>query len=64
MSRVAKNVYAVDCDDFNGRFDPLVGHAYFLDDRDGGTSPVFAHLWHALTTGRVEVEQGSRTKVL
>ena len=64
MSRVAKNVYAVDCDDVNRRFDPLVGHAYFLNDRDGDTSPVFAHLWHALTSGRVDVEQGSRTKVL
>ena len=64
MSRVAKNVYAVDCDDFNNSIDPPMGHAYFLRDRDGNASPVFTHLWHAITTGRVNADPASRTKVL
>ena len=37
LSRVAKNVYAVDCDN---NIDPPVGHAYFLCDRKGKASPV------------------------
>ena len=64
MSKVAKNVNACDCDDFNNSIDPPVGHAYFLRDRDGDASPVFAHLMHAVKTGRVDVNSASRTKVL
>ena len=64
MSKVAKNVYAVDCDDFNNSFDPPLGHSYFLSDRAGKTSPVFTHLMDALATGRVEADSVSRTKVL
>ena len=64
MSRVAKNVYAIDCDDFNNSTDPPVGHAYFLRDRNDNVSPVFTHLWHAVTTGRVDADPTTRTKVL
>ena len=61
LSRVAKNVYAVDCDN---NIDPPVGHAYFLCDRKGKASPVLAHLVHTVTTGRVDADPVSRTKVL
>ena len=63
MSRVAKNVYAIDCDDFNNSIDPPVGHTYFLHDQKGAASPVFVHIWHALTTGRADADPTSRTKV-
>ncbi len=61
LSRVAKNVYAVDCDN---NIDPPVGHTYFLCDRKGKASPVLAHLVHAVTTERVDADPVSQTKVL
>lgn len=64
MSRVAKNVYAIDCDNFNNSIDPPVGHAYFLCDRNGNASPVLSHLMQAVTTGRVDADPSSRTKIL
>ena len=64
MSRVARNVYAVDCDNFNNTVDPPFGHAYFLCDQRGETSPVLTHLLHAVTSGRVDADPVSRTKVL
>jgi len=64
LSRTAGNVYAVDCDNFNNRIDPPLGHTYFLRDRDDDPSPVFTHLLHAVTTGRVRADPVSRTMVL
>jgi hypothetical protein len=42
MSKVPQNVYAVNCDSFNNKFDKK-GHSYFLDLKDK-KSPAFQHL--------------------
>ena len=64
LSRTAGNVYAVDCDNFNNRIDSPLGHTYFLRGGDDDPSPVFTHLLHAVTTGRVRADPVSRTMVL
>ena len=53
LSRVAKNVYEVDCDNFNNRFDWPQGHAYFLNN-DIHLSPALLHMLSAMEDGRVK----------
>ena len=56
MGEVAKNVYAIDCDDFNSRYDH-VGHLYFLDDpTTGDAGLLLRHAWKCMQTGRVPVD--------
>ncbi len=62
MAQVPGNVYAVDCDDFNNRFDWPKGHSYFLIDDDGVVSPVLKHMVAAVRGGRVT--PGARATVL
>ncbi len=45
MSKVLSNVYAIDCDDFNNRYDSPKGHSYFLDDGNGRPGRVFEHIF-------------------
>lgn len=52
MAKVPKNVYAVDCDDFNSQYDTL-GHSYFLQDSQGKPGLAFKHMWEAIRTGRI-----------
>ncbi len=61
MSKVPNNVFAIDCDDFNTRYDPIKGHSYFLQD-EGGRSPglLFEHLYQAIQSGRVSVADAVR----
>ena len=55
MEKVPKNVYAIDCDDFNNRYDRL-GHTYFLDDpQTGDAGLLLRHAWICMRTGRVPV---------
>lgn len=75
LAAVAKNVYAVDCDDVYAvdRHDDRTGAAaeseespHFLtagggDDEPG---PLVKHLLHALRTGRVDANPATRTHVL
>jgi esterase/lipase superfamily enzyme len=60
MRKVATNVYAIDCDNFNNSYDRPKGHSYFLDDKDGKAGKVFEHMYVTLTNGRVEVEDKER----
>jgi len=55
MQNAPKNVYAIDCDDFNNTYDFPKGHAYFLEDHDGKPGKVFEHIYQSLKTGRVDV---------
>ncbi len=55
LENAPKNVYAVDCDDFNNTYDYPKGHSYFLDDGNGNPGEVFKHLYKALKTGRIDV---------
>lgn len=54
MDRTPRNVYRVDCDDLNTRYDKPTGHMYFLDNGDGETpGKVFAHMMQCMLKGRV-----------
>jgi len=61
MSLVARNVFAVDCDDVNTRYDYPKGHSYFRSgDRHGEPGVVFQHLFASLESGRVFPEDETR----
>ena len=53
MDKVDKNVYALDCADFNNEYDPPIGHGYFADDHNGNPGLVFNHIWECVRSGRV-----------
>lgn len=60
MSKVPRNVYAIDCDDFNNTYDNPLGHAYFLDDpRTGDPGLLLRHAWICLSTGRVPITRSA-----
>ena len=56
MTKVPKNVFAVDCDDVNTDYDFPKGHSYFLDNGEKGAKrkpgKVFEHIWQTILTGR------------
>lgn len=60
MDKVAKNVYAIDCDDINNSYDRPIGHSYFTDDRKGKPGVVFEHIFNTIKTGRVEVSNKNK----
>lgn len=62
MRKTQSNVYAIDCDNFNNRYDPPKGHSYFLEDENKNIGAVFEHLYKSIITGRVEVEDKERRK--
>ncbi len=64
MAKVASNVYAIDCDDFNNTVDPPIGHAYFLTDKAGQVSLVFHHIMRSIQTGRIDADPATRTMIL
>lgn len=56
LELIPRNVFSVDCDDVNTRYDPLTGHCYFLEDGEGNPGRVFDHIFNSIQSGRVEVE--------
>lgn len=59
---VPTNVFMVDCDDINTRYDRPKGHAYFLKDDQGAPGAVFKHMLKAIETGRIEIaKDGAET---
>ncbi len=56
MKKTQSNVYAIDCDNFNNRYDKPKGHSYFLDDEQGNIGVVFKHIFISIKTGRVKVD--------
>ncbi|MEH6453920.1 MAG: alpha/beta hydrolase [Psychromonas sp.] len=52
--RLARNVYEVDCDDFNNSWGDRKGHTYFLKNSRGKISPVIYHMIDAIAGGRVK----------
>jgi esterase/lipase superfamily enzyme len=56
MAKVPKNVFAVDCDEVNTKYDFPKGHSYFLDNGERGAKrrpgKVFQHIWETILTGR------------
>jgi len=59
LEKTPRNVYEIDCSSFNNRFDPPVGHGYFMDNPDGVVSPVLLHMLHAIQNGRPEEKNRS-----
>lgn len=65
MKKVQSNVYAIDCDNFNNKYDSPKGHSYFLADQSDKIGSVFEHLFNTIKTGRVDVDDNeSRGKIL
>lgn len=60
MSDVPKNVFEVDCDDFNNSIDSPKGHSYFIK-KANVVSPVFQHMLEAINAGRVTPDERSIT---
>ncbi|UCD10510.1 MAG: alpha/beta hydrolase [Nitrospinaceae bacterium] len=53
ISKAPKNVFAIDCDNFNTRYDEPKGHSYFLNDDKGKPGAVFNHIHKTITKTRV-----------
>ncbi|WP_448571338.1 alpha/beta hydrolase [Trichothermofontia sp.] len=65
MAVVPRNVYAIDCDDFNNRYDSPTGHGYFGADPSGAPGLLFDHMWECIRTGRVPMNPANaRTTIL
>lgn len=65
MSKVQSNVYAIDCDNFNNKYNFPKGHSYFLDDGKKKNGAVFEHMYNTIDTGRVTVDNTrNRTHIL
>lgn len=63
LSEIPANIFAKDCDAFNGRYDSK-GHSYFLHDENGAAGIVFNDMIEAIKTGRVPgYETGRRSFV-
>lgn len=56
MGKTQSNVYSIDCDNFNNRYDKPKGHSYFLEDEKGNAGAVFEHIYKSFKTGRVKVD--------
>ncbi len=54
MSKVARNVFSVDCDSLNTKYDFPTGHTYFLTDDAGNPGRVFEHMFQCVSTGIVD----------
>jgi esterase/lipase superfamily enzyme len=59
--RLARNVYEVDCDNFNNSWGDKKGHTYFLRDSRGEISPVIHHMIDAINGGRVKPKERRHT---
>ena len=54
MDKTPRNVYRVDCDDVNNKYDKPKGHSYFRSgSRKGTPGLVFKHIFSCLVAGRV-----------
>ena len=62
MKKTQSNVYAIDCDSFNNKYDKPKGHSYFMDDEKGNIGVVFEHIFNSIKTGRVDVGDAQNRK--
>lgn len=61
MNKVPRNVYAIDCDDFNNLYDDPLGHSYFLDNPETGDPGILLrHAYTCMKTGRVPMAHSDR----
>lgn len=59
-----KNVYTVDCDDINNKYDRPNGHTYFLADEKGEPGKLFEHIYDAVKKGRIQGHDERRALVV
>jgi esterase/lipase superfamily enzyme len=66
MSKTPSNVYAVDCDDVNTKYDMPKGHSYFRSGKKKGTpGVVFDHIFETIVSGRVfPQDEQRRTSII
>jgi len=65
MDKVSSNVFSVDCDDFNNKYDMPAGHTYFMHDNKGKPGKVFLHMCETIKKGRVfPQDEFRRTTIL
>lgn len=64
LKKVPNNVYSIDCDNYNNRYDKPKGHSYFLDDGKGRPGKVFEHIFHTIKKGRVTVKPAESRKYI
>lgn len=62
MKKTQSNVYAIDCDNFNNKYDKPKGHSYFLSDANQNIGVVFEHIFNSIKTGRVKVNDNHNRK--
>ena len=62
MSCVPTNVYSIDCDEINMKYDALSGHAYFGDDPKGKPGKLFEHMYSSIVSGRIASLDGDRSR--
>ncbi|MDV7339880.1 alpha/beta hydrolase [Terasakiella sp. A23] len=62
MDKVSDNVYAIDCDNVNNKYDRPKGHSYFLKTNGTKGSPgvVFKHIFNSCETGRIKCDPVTR----
>lgn len=54
IDRTPRNVFQVDCDDVNTKYDTPVGHSYFGEGtKKGQPGDVFKHIFQCIDSGRV-----------
>ncbi|MDX2240227.1 MAG: alpha/beta hydrolase [Leptolyngbyaceae cyanobacterium bins.302] len=56
IAQVPRNVFALDCGDFNNIYENPVGHSYFTTDPQGNPGLLFDHMWECIRRGRVPME--------
>ena len=61
-NKVQSNVYSIDCDNFNNKYDSPKGHSYFLSDDNDDIGAVFEHMFNTIKTGRVSVDDEKNRK--
>ena len=65
IHKVNSNVYSIDCDNYNTRYDSPKGHSYFLHDENGMSGKVFDHLFDSIKQGRIDIDDRKfRLKIL
>ena len=64
LDKVPRNVFALDCGDFNNRYDPLTGHGYFAGDPNQKPGLVLRHMHATIQQGRVLMPPGRRDAIL
>lgn len=64
LEKLQSNVHAFNCDGFNNRYDPPMGHGYFLTDDLGEPGLCFNSIFQAIDTGRMIDQTGPGRNVV